>query len=133
MAQPHTKTSGSALTAVVYITLGALMDVWSGLWYVYLHRHQPANDTPYFWCCGFFLTGLTFILIGLALGRIGRAARHAEAPPEFPPPNAPLPVPTTPAQGAIPIAPMPSPVAPVAPLSPVQPVAGNPNAYQPRR
>src|SRR5205823_8454952 len=34
-----------------------------------------------YWCFGFFLTGVTLLVIGLALGRIGRAARHAELPP----------------------------------------------------
>lgn len=80
MALPHTKTSGSARTAVIYITIGAIMDVWSALWYFYMNRHDTKSDGPYFWCYGFLLTGATLIVIGLALGRIGRAARHAEAP-----------------------------------------------------
>ena len=73
MALPHTKTSGSARTAVLYITLGAVMDVWTVLWYVWINRHGTQNDGPYFWCYGFFLTGLTLVIIGLALGRIGQA------------------------------------------------------------
>src|SRR5579871_6640422 len=80
MALPHTKTSGAARTAVIYITIGAIMDVWTVLWYLWMNRHGTTDDAPYFWCYGFFLTGLTLIIIGLALGRIGRAARHAEAP-----------------------------------------------------
>ena len=80
MALPHTKTSGAARTAVIYITIGAIMDVWTVIWHIWMNRHGTQSDAPYFWCYGFFLTGLTLIIIGLALGRIGRAARHAEAP-----------------------------------------------------
>ena len=68
--------------SLIYITLGALLDVWSGIWYWYLHSHaDEVSQTSYFWCAGFFLTGLTLLIIGLALGQIGRAARHAELPP----------------------------------------------------
>jgi hypothetical protein len=107
VALPHTKTSGSARTAVVYITIGAIMDVWTALWYVYMSRHGTASDGPYFWCYGFFLTGVTLIVIGLALGRIGRAARHAEAPPDITQSN------------VVPPQPMMPPAAPQVPQSPV--------------
>jgi hypothetical protein len=76
------KPSSAARTALLYITVGALTDVWSSIWYAYLRRYPPANDTTWFWCYGCLLTGLTLFVIGLALGRIGRAARHAELPPE---------------------------------------------------
>jgi hypothetical protein len=75
------KPSASAHLAIVYITLGALLDVWSGVWYWYLRNHPPAHDWPYYLCTGLVLTGSILILIGLALGRIGRAARKAELPP----------------------------------------------------
>jgi hypothetical protein len=68
----------SALRAVV--TIGAILDVWTVIWFIWMTRHGTSSDGPYFWCYGFFFTGLTLIIIGLALGRIGRAARHAEAP-----------------------------------------------------
>jgi hypothetical protein len=67
--------------AVLYVTAGALIGVWTGTWYWYLHNHPPVEDRPYYWCLGFFLTGLTLFVIGLTLGQIGRAARHAELPP----------------------------------------------------
>jgi hypothetical protein len=132
MALPRTKTSGSAFMAVMYVTVGAIMCVWSGLWYWFQQRHQSGSDNSYFWCYGFFLTGLALLIIGLALGRIGRQARHAEAPPDATPTNAPPPVATAPAPVAMPSVPMQAPVAPVAPRTAAQPVVANPSSYQPR-
>lgn len=115
--------------AVVYITVGAIMDVWTILWFDYMRRHGTASDGPYYWCYGFFFTGLTLIIIGLALGRIGRAARHAESPPDTTSSNQAVRAqqPAVPPAG---VAPAPPGVAPMA--TPVPPVAGAPPAYQPR-
>ncbi len=80
------KPSGAARTAVTYITVGALTVVWTVIYWLYLNRHPDGHsDAAYYWVYGFFFTGLVLLLIGLALGRIGRAARHAELPPEAPP------------------------------------------------
>lgn len=76
------RSSGAAQTSVIYVTLGTLIDVWSGVWYWYLTRHPGGSDLSWYACWGFLLTGLALVVIGLALGRIGRAARHAELPPE---------------------------------------------------
>jgi hypothetical protein len=76
------KPSSAARTSLIYITVGALTIVWSGIWYAYLSHTPPANDLTWYWCYGFLLTGLTLLIIGLAIGRIGRSARHAELPPE---------------------------------------------------
>ena len=84
MALPPTKTSGSARTAVLYITLGAILDVWTITWFFWMNRHGTSTDTPYFWCYGFFFTGLVLIVIGLTVGRIGRVAQNAEAPADIP-------------------------------------------------
>jgi hypothetical protein len=65
--------------AVIYITVGALILVWSTVWYLY---HRPMTSPGSFWCAGFFLSGLVLLIIGLALGRIGRSAREAELPPD---------------------------------------------------
>ncbi len=78
-----TRPSGAARTAVLYITLGALIDVWSVIYWIYLSRHPEGHtDAAYYWVYGFFFSGLVLLVIGLALGRIGRSARHAELPPE---------------------------------------------------
>jgi hypothetical protein len=65
------KASSGASTSVIYITVGALTDVWSGIWYCYLRNNYPSTETAFYWCYGFLLTGLTLVLIGLIIGRIG--------------------------------------------------------------
>lgn len=76
-----TRPPAEARIAVTYITGGAILDVWTAIWYWYLRNNPPETDTPYYFCAGFFLTGLVFMMIGFALGRISRAARRAELPP----------------------------------------------------
>lgn len=77
------RPTSAAKTAILYITVGALLNVWSGVRFVYLNNHDTGQyTTEYYWCAGLFLSGITLLIIGLALGRIGRAARHAELPPE---------------------------------------------------
>ncbi len=75
------RPSSAARTALIYITLGTLILVWAGIWYVWIQNHNPVSEATYYICVGSLLTGLAFLVIGLALGRIGRAARHAELPP----------------------------------------------------
>jgi hypothetical protein len=65
------KPSSGASASVIYITVGALTDVWSGIWFWYLRSNYPSTDTAFYWCYGFLFTGLTLIVIGLAIGRIG--------------------------------------------------------------
>jgi hypothetical protein len=77
------KPSFAPPTALIYITLGALLDVWTVVWYFWFARDQQgyiSHDT-WFWLSGLFFTGLVLMLIGFYLGRIGRAARKAETPP----------------------------------------------------
>ena len=150
MALPHTKTSGSARMSVVYITIGTIIDVWTVIWYIWMNRHGTTSDAPYYWCYGFFFTGLALIIIGLAIGRIGRAARHAEAPADttdsknaqaqqpqqMAPQPAAQPVPTAMAPAALPGAGG-VPAAPATPLPPAPggatpPVASAPGTFQPR-
>ena len=66
-------------TALIYVTLGALIDVWTGVWY--FTRDHELTRTAQFWVIGLGLTGLTFVLLGLFLGQLGRAARRSEMPP----------------------------------------------------
>jgi hypothetical protein len=71
-------------TAIIYITVGTLIDVWTTVWYFAFARDSTGEMTrnTQFWLLGLFLTGLTLILIGFFLGHIGRAARKAELPPK---------------------------------------------------
>ena len=72
------KLSGAFPTALIYITVGALIDVWT---LVLLVFNTPETKEGYLWLVGFLLTGLTLLTIGLLLGQIGRGARVAELPP----------------------------------------------------
>jgi hypothetical protein len=75
------KPSSAAGTAIVYITVGALLDVWGIVWWIYLWSTGSERRALYYICAGIILSGLTLLTIGLALGRIGRSARRAELPP----------------------------------------------------
>lgn len=81
-AQP--KQATSATMAIVYITVGALMDVWTVIYYIYLNRHET-DDNTFLWVYGFFFTGIVLMTIGFGLGAIGRSAKQAEVAP--PPPQ----------------------------------------------
>jgi hypothetical protein len=136
------KLSGAFPTTLLYITVGILIDIWSIVWLIF---YSPEDRGGYFWIVGFLFTGLALFIIGLMLGRIGRAAREAELPPpevmaavaqvekisaetvhvETPPPPeeiaAPVPAPTPPAapQQAVPPAPTPASPPATPPGSPV--------------
>ncbi len=66
-------------TALAYVTGGALIDVWTLVWY--FTRETALTPTGQFWVVGLGLTGLTFVTLGLLLGPLGRSARQAELPP----------------------------------------------------
>ena len=85
-------TSASARMAMFYVTIGALLIVWTAVWFLYLQSHQPVRDTTWLFCLGFFLTGITFLGIGLAVGHIGRSARQADVAPLATPLPPPAPV-----------------------------------------
>ena len=77
------KPSFGPRVAITYITVGALLGVWTAVWYFTFARDDQgyiARNT-WFWLTGFFLTGLTLIIIGILIGEIGRKARKAELPP----------------------------------------------------
>jgi hypothetical protein len=76
-------TNPSTRTALTFITVGALIDIWAAVWWWYLWT-QPTGDVDRSWwfvCAGLLLTGAILIVIGLAVGRIGRAAVQADTPP----------------------------------------------------
>jgi hypothetical protein len=84
-AMPPTlsKPSGAAPASLVYITLGALMSVWSGIWFMYLRNNAISTRSGQFYVCmGFLVTGIVLVAIGLGLGPLSRMARHAELPPQ---------------------------------------------------
>lgn len=62
------------------ILFGTLMDVWTLVWR-YTLAPDELSDNQRFWYLGFLLTGGTFLVVGLTIGQIGRAARRAELPP----------------------------------------------------
>ncbi len=67
-------------TALGYVTGGALLCVWTLVWY--FTREYDLTRNQWFWLSGLFLTGTTFIFLGLVLGPLGRAARQSELPPQ---------------------------------------------------
>jgi len=73
----------AARSALWYITIGSLLDVWAGVWYWYMRSIPDGNRDTSWWyiCMGLLLSGVVLIVIGLLVGRIGREARHADAPP----------------------------------------------------
>jgi len=69
-------------TALTYVTVGSLLDVWVGACYfAFRDPSIPTSHTASFWLVGLFLTGLTLIVLGLLLGPLGRSARKVELPP----------------------------------------------------
>jgi hypothetical protein len=67
------------VTALAYVTGGTLMCVWTLVWY--FTRDYELTRSQWFWVAGIFLSGLTFVLLGVLLGPLGRAARKSEMPP----------------------------------------------------
>jgi len=116
--------------SLVYITIGSILDIIVVCWFIFMvdkSRAFEENRVTFFVLTTLFLIGLTLLVIGLMLGRIGQAARRSELPP----PEAvaaeavvqqnaavlPVPVPTA--------APM-TPAAPVMPAAPTAPAAPPP-------
>ena len=63
----------SARTALTYITTGALVDIWAGVWWYYMHNQGAGEIDRTWWYVdiGLLLSGAILILIGLTIGRIG--------------------------------------------------------------
>ncbi len=74
------KPSEEAKIALVFVTVGAVTIVWSTVWLLYQQNHG-AEAWEQYTCYGSLGTGLVLLIIGLAVGRIARAARQAEMPP----------------------------------------------------
>jgi hypothetical protein len=127
------KPSPAARTALVYITVGTLAVIWTIIWHFYLRNYPPETDVPYYFCYGFLVSGIALVVIGLAVGQIGRSARHAELPPPEVTPTeaqidqtaaarAPMVAPVNPAAPVV--NPQGQTAVPVAPVAPAAPVAG---------
>src|SRR5262245_44793272 len=74
--------SYGARFSIFYITVGALLLIWSGVWYYWIRVRDaaPPGDGRYFVCTGLFLSGLAVLIIGLLIGRIGQEAKNADVP-----------------------------------------------------
>jgi hypothetical protein len=81
------KPSKAAHMAIIYVTVGALVMICSAFWYAWMYFHQAPDGDPHrdawmYVCGAIFCCALAVFIIGFALGRIGRAGRRAELPPE---------------------------------------------------
>ena len=81
------KPSKAAHMAIIYVTVGALVMICSAFWYAWMYYHQTPDGDPHrdgwmYVCGAVFCCALAVFIIGFALGRIGRAGRRAELPPE---------------------------------------------------
>jgi len=74
------QASASARAALLYVTVGALMVVWTAVWFFYLNNNPPEGRWVWYLCAGSLFTGLVLLVIGLGVGRLGREARQADNP-----------------------------------------------------
>lgn len=77
--QNLSKPSSASSTSLLSITIGTLVAIWSSVWYAVGRPETKAGSIV---CLGLLLTGIALLVIGLAVGQIGRAARSAELPPK---------------------------------------------------
>ena len=82
MAPLLSKPSSAVPAALSFVTVGALMTVWGVIWLAYLNQHPPENDVVNYIDYLVLATGVVLLVVGIASGRIGRAAREAELPPK---------------------------------------------------
>jgi hypothetical protein len=97
MNQPTThEPSQGAKYSLYYITAGALVVIWSGIWFYYLSNSEvPRGDSRWYVCTGLLLSGLAVLVIGMLVGRIGQEGKHADVP------VAEVPAAQVPANGAV--------------------------------
>lgn len=72
--------SPAARTALVYVTVGAMVLTWTTVWYFYMRNHPPEGSGPYYIVGGLMATGFILLAIGLGVGRLGGSARNADNP-----------------------------------------------------
>lgn len=88
--------SPAARTSLIYVTVGALTIIWTVVWYVYMYNNPPSTPGPRYFAGGLMATGLTMLLIGFGIGRLGHAARNADNPAVVAAVAPPVTVPATP-------------------------------------
>lgn len=72
--------SPAARTALVYVTAGALIVIWTLVWWLWMRNHPPEGNGPYYLLGGLLASGIVVLLIGLGVGRLGSSARNADNP-----------------------------------------------------
>lgn len=77
---PFSTTSSAARTALIYITVGSLVVIWTGVWCVFLLNNKPESTWLYYICGGLFVSGFALVGIGLGIGKIGKEAQRADIP-----------------------------------------------------
>lgn len=71
--------SRSAAGAILYVTVGTLMVIWAGLWYVYfIVPQEHAPPWQQYTCVSTVLSGFAIVAIGLLYGLIGHGAKSAD-------------------------------------------------------
>lgn len=98
--------SRSAAHAILYVTVGTLIMIWSILWYALYLRPDPNPSTSQvFLTLGVILSGLAITVIGILFGLIGRSAKAADTTlataAGITPPVASLAPPGAPVQGVV--------------------------------
>jgi hypothetical protein len=77
---PVRQPSASTGTAILFITVGVLMAIWSAVWYFFLARAELAPPQwKWYVCAGLFFSGLAIMVIGILVGRIGQEAKQADS------------------------------------------------------
>jgi len=76
------KPSSGGSTALVYITLGALLTVWSLIWFLYQNNNGSPSTGIKYVCLGLLLTGISLLVIGGLVGRMAHKVHNAEVAQE---------------------------------------------------
>jgi len=71
----QSKPSGTS-TSLVYITLGALLTVWSGIWFLYNNNTETPSRGVQYVCLGLLMTGIALLAIGFFVGSMARRAHE---------------------------------------------------------
>ncbi|WP_152054112.1 hypothetical protein [Tautonia marina] len=73
ISDPEVSWAGTALLGV---TVGSLLSIWSGLWLIFLNRNPPDQSGWTYLATGILLTGLAFLIGGMGMGLLRRQTEH---------------------------------------------------------